>query len=173
MSEIRRTTSTPAGENGSRESQEFARSGKTAVVLYLRICQRRYSGLVRRSFFPSGVEIMAQWNELLEQIEGLDSADRAQLLGTLLARRPSFPVEGDADLPAIVRSPDVCGGSARLIRTRIPVWALARMRQAGLSDEIILENYPSLLPADLLQAWEYADRHRDEITREVGENEDA
>ena len=47
------------------------------------------------------------------------------------------------------------------------------MRQAGLSDEIILENYPSLLPADLLQAWEYADRHRDEITREVGENEDA
>jgi uncharacterized protein (DUF433 family) len=77
-----------------------------------------------------------------------------------------------AEHPAVVKTPDVCGGSARIIRTRIPVWTLERMRQLGLSEIDILRSYPSLKAIDLVQAWSYADAHRDEIEREIRENEE-
>jgi uncharacterized protein (DUF433 family) len=73
-------------------------------------------------------------------------------------------------LPGIEFDPRVCGGSARIAGTRIPVWSLESWRRLGASDAEILRNYPSLLGSDLLNAWTYVDRHRQEIDREIDEN---
>jgi uncharacterized protein (DUF433 family) len=73
--------------------------------------------------------------------------------------------------PSIVRTPDVCGGSPRLIRTRIPIWVLQQMRQLGFSDPKILESYPTLTEGDLAQAWGYVAAHKEQIDKEIEENE--
>lgn len=50
----------------------------------------------------------------------------------------------------IDKTKDVCGGSARITRTRIPVWLIIRQQQLGLTENEILEGYPSLKKEDLL-----------------------
>jgi uncharacterized protein (DUF433 family) len=79
-----------------------------------------------------------------------------------------------ADLltPSIVTTPGVCGGAPRIIRTRIPVWTLERMRQLGVSEADILRSYPSLRAIDLVQAWSYVAAYREEIERQIRENEE-
>ena len=72
----------------------------------------------------------------------------------------------------IVATPGVCGGVARIIRTRIPVWTLERMRQLGVSEGEILRSFPSLRAIDLVQAWIYAENHREDIERQIRENEE-
>ncbi|MBL8797133.1 MAG: DUF433 domain-containing protein [Planctomycetia bacterium] len=76
------------------------------------------------------------------------------------------------DYPSIVATPGVCGDAARLIRTRIPVWAVEHMRQLGFSEIDILRSYPTLRAAHFVQAWSYAPRHRSEIEQVIRENED-
>ena len=73
--------------------------------------------------------------------------------------------------PGIGFDPRVCGGSARIVGTRIPVWSLESWRRLGAGDEEILRNYPTLQPSDLLNAWRYVERHPQEIDREIQENE--
>ncbi|QEH38397.1 hypothetical protein OJF2_69980 [Aquisphaera giovannonii] len=122
---------------------------------------------------------MPRHEDIVRQIAELDPVDREELLiqlGTL----PPFGWSGHPwrywpglpSFPSIVRTPDVCGGSARLIRTRAPVWTLERMRQLGISDADILSSSPRLQAADLVQAWAYADQHREEIEKEIRENEE-
>ena len=79
---------------------------------------------------------------------------------------------GDAH-PGIESSPDVCGGDARIVRTRIPVWTLEQFRRQGLGDADILKAFPTLRAEDLANAWAYARAHRDEIDRQIDENEAA
>jgi uncharacterized protein (DUF433 family) len=50
---------------------------------------------------------------------------------------------------------------------------LENYRRLGWSEAAILENYPSLRAADLVNAWAYADAHRDEISQAIRENEEA
>ena len=76
-------------------------------------------------------------------------------------------------LPGIEFDPRVCGGSARVAGTRIPVWSLENWRRLGSSDEEILRNFPSLQAADLINAWRYAGKHTLEIEREIQENDAA
>ena len=73
--------------------------------------------------------------------------------------------------PGIEFDPRVCGGSARIAGTRIPVWSLESWRRLGADDGEILRNYPTLQPSDLLNAWRYVERHPQEIDREIQENE--
>jgi uncharacterized protein (DUF433 family) len=75
------------------------------------------------------------------------------------------------DFPSVIRTPGVCGGSPRLIRTRIPVWLLQHLRQRGFSEAKILESYPTLTAGDLVQAWGYVAAHGAEIEKEIEENE--
>jgi uncharacterized protein (DUF433 family) len=63
----------------------------------------------------------------------------------------------------IEKTPGVCGGEARIRRTRIPVWLLVEWRREGLPDSQLLDAYPSLTPADLALAWEYYEHNRQEI----------
>ena len=74
-------------------------------------------------------------------------------------------------LPGIEFDPRICGGSARISGTRIPVWSLESWRRLGAGDAEILRNFPTLQPSDLLNAWQYVARHVGEIDREIQENE--
>jgi uncharacterized protein (DUF433 family) len=79
---------------------------------------------------------------------------------------------GDA-FPGIESSPDVCGGEPCIVRTRIPVWVLAQARRLGTTEAEILRAYPSLRAEDLANAWAYERAHRDEIERQIRDNEAA
>jgi uncharacterized protein (DUF433 family) len=75
--------------------------------------------------------------------------------------------------PGIESSPDVCGGEARIVRTRIPVWTLEQARRLGTSESDILRSYPTLRAEDIATAWAYARSHREEIEKDIRENEAA
>jgi uncharacterized protein (DUF433 family) len=74
--------------------------------------------------------------------------------------------------PGIDFQENVCGGSARIIRTRIPVWLLESLRRGGKTDAELLAAYPSLKAEDLANAWNYARCHREEMDREIAANGD-
>jgi uncharacterized protein (DUF433 family) len=74
--------------------------------------------------------------------------------------------------PGIESTPGVCGGSACIIRTRIPVWSLVASKKVGFTDEELLEDYPTLRKQDLLNAWNYYLTYPVEIDREIKENDE-
>jgi uncharacterized protein (DUF433 family) len=86
-----------------------------------------------------------------------------------LGRRKSK--SGRRKCSGIVTTDGVCGGSARIAGSRIPVWQLVADRDNGLSEAQLLLDYPSLRAKDLVNAWLYARTHRDEIEAEIHENE--
>jgi len=75
--------------------------------------------------------------------------------------------------PGIEKTPGVMGGAACIIRTRIPVWALANYRRLGWSEARLLENYPTLRAVDIVNAWSYMNKHSNEIEQAIKENEEA
>lgn len=75
--------------------------------------------------------------------------------------------------PGIEKTPGVCGGSACIIRTRIPVWSLVASKRLGFSDYELLQNYPTLRQQDLDNAWNYYLIHSSEIDLDIQENEEA
>ena len=80
-------------------------------------------------------------------------------------------VTGSQD--GIESHPGVVGGSACIVRTRIPVWLLEQARRLGTSEAGILAAYPVLRTEDLSNAWAYVWAHREEIDRDIDENERA
>jgi uncharacterized protein (DUF433 family) len=72
----------------------------------------------------------------------------------------------------ITKTPGVCGGDACIRGHRIPVWVLVGYRRLNQSDTDLLRAYPSLTPADLRAAWEYAVANPEEIDRTIRENEE-
>ncbi len=74
--------------------------------------------------------------------------------------------------PGIDKTPGICGGEARVMRTRIPVWTLEQARRLGVSEAVLLASYPTLRAEDLGNAWNYARRNPTEIERVIAENED-
>ena len=113
---------------------------------------------------------MTHLENILPLIDKLNPVERDELLFVLMRVWPLC--YSSSEHPAIVATPNVCGGSARLIRTRIPVWTLERMRQLGVSEADILRSYPTLRAADLVQAWSYVERHREEIEKSIRENDE-
>lgn len=73
-------------------------------------------------------------------------------------------------IPGIEKQPNVCGGSACIVRTRIPVWLLSEARDLGTTDEHLLEAYPQLRLEDLANAWAYVAAFPNEVAREIAEN---
>ena len=73
----------------------------------------------------------------------------------------------------IEKTPDVCGGDARIANTRIPVWVLVQARHLGSSEIDLLQNYPTLSANHLANAWAYADSHTEEINQTIRENDEA
>jgi uncharacterized protein (DUF433 family) len=87
----------------------------------------------------------------------------------------SHPSSHDAAPPAswVEKSPDVCGGDARIRKTRITVWGLVEWRGLGLSDAEISQHLPDLTQADLETAWQYHGQNQEEIDQAVRENAEA
>ena len=101
-----------------------------------------------------------------ELISRMNRAEKAQVLQWVVRDL------GDA-FPGIDQSPGVCGGEACIVRTRIAVWILERARRLGASEADLLSSYPGLRAEDLANAWAYVRTHREEIERDIRENEAA
>lgn len=73
--------------------------------------------------------------------------------------------------PGIENRPDVCGGVPCVVRTRIPVWLLVKARLTGMKDADLLNCYPVLRAEDLTDSWAYYGAHKNEIEKQIQENE--
>jgi uncharacterized protein (DUF433 family) len=93
----------------------------------------------------------------------LTPREKAELLGLL--ERETARVS-----PGIEKTPGVCGGSACIAGTRVPVWGLEEARREGASEAQLLLSYPGLRAEDLAHAWAYVAQHIGEIEGEIGEN---
>jgi len=82
----------------------------------------------------------------------------------------TIPVPTEAP---ISKTPGVCGGSACIRSTRIPVWGLVIWRREGVGDQRLLEMYPSLSQSDLDAAWQYYALNPDEIHQDIQSDEEA
>ncbi len=71
----------------------------------------------------------------------------------------------------IERTLGICGQSARIAGTRVPVWMLVEARELGASEAQLLLDYPGLRAEELVDAWNYAADHRAEILAEIHRNE--
>lgn len=109
---------------------------------------------------------MGSLEDVEKLLARLTRAEKAQLLQAVVRDL------GDA-FPGIQSTPGVCGGVPCIVRTRIPVWVLEQARRLGTSEADLLRAYPTLRAEDLVNAWAFARTHRDEIDREIRENEAA
>ena len=105
------------------------------------------------------------FEDIREAVLHLPKADQARLLALVA-------MEVVDAHPGIDFKEGVCGGSARIVRSRIPVWTLEEARRQGMTDAAILAAYPSLTAEDVANAWSYARAHREEMDREIAENND-
>jgi uncharacterized protein (DUF433 family) len=102
--------------------------------------------------------------ELETKILDLAPAERAEVIQLLIQHL----VNGSQP---IKKTAGVCGGDACVGNTRIPVWSLVHDRQLGMSDAKILQAFPGLTAADLVNAWAYAEAYPQEIEIAIQENE--
>jgi uncharacterized protein (DUF433 family) len=73
--------------------------------------------------------------------------------------------------PYVVRTPDVCGGAARLDGTRFPVRSVVvYVLQQGLTPEQLSEEWPGISLAAIYDALSYYYDHREEVDRDIDEN---
>ena len=100
------------------------------------------------------------------QISQLSRAEKVELLQRLVQE------VGNA-WAGVEKTAGVSGGEACIVRTRIPVWTLENYRRMGWTEIAVLENFPSLRAADLVNAWAYADAHAEEMDKAIRANEAA
>ena len=99
-------------------------------------------------------------------LASMTRAEKAQVLQLIVRDL------GDA-FPGIESNPEVCGGEACIVRTRIPVWVLVQGRRLGTSEADLLRCFPSIRAEDLANAWGYYRSHSPEIEQQICENEEA
>ena len=109
------------------------------------------------------MSVLMQTEDLLTRMR---PAEKMQLLQRLVQ-------DLGHTFPGIESTPGVCGGEPCIVRTRIPVWLLAQARRLGTTEAELLMCYPTLRAEDLGHAWAYVSAHRDEIDRQVRDNEEA
>jgi uncharacterized protein (DUF433 family) len=102
--------------------------------------------------------------ELEEKISELSHAEKTQLVQRLVE-------EIGWNWRGIEKTPGVVGGEARIAGTRIPIWVLEQYRRLGWNEAFLLENYPTLQAADLVNAWAYVAANREEIDHAIQLNE--
>jgi uncharacterized protein (DUF433 family) len=107
---------------------------------------------------------MSTLREVEKLLAGMTRAEKAQLLQWVVQDL------GDA-FPGVASTPGVCGGEPCIVPTRIPAWVLEQARRPGASEAELLQSYPTLRAEDLANAWAYARSHREEIDRQIQENE--
>lgn len=104
--------------------------------------------------------------ELETQLQALTPSERADAI-QILTQTLSSRSQG------ITKTLGVMGGGACIANTRLPVWLFVNLRQQGATDAQLLEAYPYLTAADLVNVWAYADAHLEEIVIALQEQEAA
>jgi uncharacterized protein (DUF433 family) len=107
---------------------------------------------------------MSTVQEIEDLIARLSPAEKAQILQVVVRGI------GDA-FPGIESIPGVQGGDPCIVRTRIPIWVLEQARRLGVTESELLQDYPSLRAEDLANAWAYVRAHREDIDRQIQEQE--
>ncbi|AFY91510.1 DUF433 domain-containing protein [Chamaesiphon minutus] len=102
--------------------------------------------------------------ELESQLLALTSSEKEQAIQLLAQSLGSIRT-------GVEKTPGICGGNARIVNTRITVWGLVNAKEIGYSDGDLLQSYPQLNAIDLVNAWNYAKAHPDEIVLAIQENE--
>lgn len=102
--------------------------------------------------------------ELENQIRALLPAEKAAIILNLTQ---TINIEAKG----ITKTPGVCGGEACITGTRIAVWLLAEARRLGITEAQLLQDYPHISAADLVNAWIYADAYSEEIEVAIRKNE--
>jgi uncharacterized protein (DUF433 family) len=97
-----------------------------------------------------------------EGLEGIGLAPPERKRSSIMKPRSHRTIE---------KSPGVCGGAARVVGTRIPVWQLVEARRLGATEAQILIDYPRLTAENLVDAWEYAGSHPKEIDTQIRVNQ--
>jgi uncharacterized protein (DUF433 family) len=77
------------------------------------------------------------------------------------------------DYRNIEQDPTRCGGQPVVGGTRIRVGIILRCYRQGMSVEEIVQQYPSLKPADVHDALAYAYDHLDEIETDLAADDEA
>lgn len=101
--------------------------------------------------------------EIEHQLLTLSLSDKAKIVQSL-TKTLSMGGKG------ISKTPGVCGGEACIAGTRIAIWLLVEAQQLGISEAQLLQDYPHLTAADLVNAWAYADAHPEEIASAIRAN---
>ena len=101
--------------------------------------------------------------ELEHQFIALSPADKVAIVQRLTQ---SLSISGKG----ITKTPGVCGGEACIAGTRIAVWLLVEAQQLGISEAQLLQDYPHITAADLVNAWAYADAYPEEIAAAISAN---
>jgi uncharacterized protein (DUF433 family) len=104
--------------------------------------------------------------EIENQLLTLSPADKADMFQSLTK---TLNMSGKG----ITKTPGVCGGSACIAGTRIAVWLLVEAQQLGISEAQLLQDYPLITAADLVNAWIYADAYPEEINAAIRVNNEA
>jgi uncharacterized protein (DUF433 family) len=108
---------------------------------------------------------------LIIDVQHDPAAEPGQLAGVLLSRLEALEHSVQFLLGrGVEKTAGVCGGSARIVRTRIPVWILEGLRRQGASEADLLAAYPTISAADLVAAWAYVAANRHEIDGEIVAN---
>lgn len=103
------------------------------------------------------------YQELENQLLGLNASEKAEILQRLTKTIGSSAW-------GIAKTPGVCGGEACIAGTRIAVWLLVEARRLDISETQLLNDYPHITSADLVNAWAYADAHPEEIEAAIHDN---
>ncbi|BAZ25506.1 hypothetical protein NIES4073_64110 [Kalymmatonema gypsitolerans NIES-4073] len=145
----------------SRQSNTcFAQPNANAKI------EKRYpfDKMTNTSFLNIKGIIAVTLKELEQQLLALSPSEKVQVI-QLLAQSLGSTWEG------IEKTPRVCGGEARIAKTRIPIWVLVEARRLGYTDSDLLLSYPTITATDLANAWGYAEAHPDEIELAIERNE--
>ena len=101
--------------------------------------------------------------EIEHQLLTLSLCDKAEIVQSLTKTRRMGG-------KGITKTPGVCGGEACITGTRIAVWLLVEAQQLGISEAQLLQDYPHISAADLVNAWAYADAYPEEIATAIAAN---
>ena len=143
---------------------QFVAHGQTSKAWVKATVLRKLAALVRKS----GMSI-EDFHELLK----LADSHRRLKLGESFRMLPRKVGLANPQYRTIERTESVCGWSARIVGTRIPVWTLVEARNQGVTEVQLLLDYPNLRALNLADAWAYEADHPDEIAAEIRLNEAA
>ena len=103
-------------------------------------------------------------HELENQLHTLTPQTRATVLQTLTQTL-------DRGSRGITKIEGVCGGEACIAGTRIPIWLLVESHRQGVREAQMLNDYPHISAADLVNAWAYAEAYPEEIEAAIAHNQ--